>query len=304
MSISTILRGCGTALVTPFTATGKVDEQALRSLVTTQLSSGIDFLVPCGSTGEAATLSIDEHVRVVALVAEVVSGRVPVIAGAGSNDTARAVAMTRAVAEVGATHVLHVSPMYNKPPQRGIIAHFTAIADASPVPLMLYNVPSRTGSNMEADTTLSLAQHPRIAAMKEASGDLAQIDVLLRNRPDGFAVFSGDDAFTLPMMALGADGVVSVVSNVFPAGMAHLAAAMLAGDIARGRALHRAMLPFFSAAFVESNPIPTKAVLATRGVMHNVLRSPLVPLDRSHSPALQRAADDVHEALALLGVTS
>jgi len=169
---------------------------------------------------------------------------------------------------------------------------------------MLYNVPSRTGSNMEADTTLTLAEHEQIVAMKEASGNLAQIDVLLRDRPAGFAVFSGDDAFTLPMMALGADGVVSVVSNVFPAGMVQLAAAMLNADITRGRALHRAMLPFFSAAFIESNPMPAKAVLAARGAMQNVLRSPLVPLAQGHTLALQRAVADVHDALALLGVAS
>ncbi len=304
MSVVATLSGCGTALVTPFTASGTIDEPALRALVTAQLAAGIDFLVPCGSTGEAATLSVDEHVRVVALVVEVVNGRVPVIAGAGSNDTAKAVAMTRAVANAGATHVLHVSPMYNKPPQRGIIAHFTTIADASPVPVMLYNVPSRTGSNMEADTTLTLAEHEQIVAMKEASGNLAQIDVLLRDRPAGFAVFSGDDAFTLPMMALGSDGVVSVVSNIFPAGMVQLAAAMLNADITRGRSLHRAMLPFFSAAFIESNPIPAKSVLAARGVMENVLRSPLVPLAQGHTLALQRAVANVHDALALLGVAS
>lgn len=304
MSVVATLSGCGTALVTPFTASGTIDEPALRALVTAQLAAGIDFLVPCGSTGEAATLSVDEHVRVVALVVEVVNGRVPVIAGAGSNDTAKAVAMTRAVANAGATHVLHVSPMYNKPPQRGIIAHFTTIADASPVPVMLYNVPSRTGSNMEADTTLTLAEHEQIVAMKEASGNLAQIDVLLRDRPAGFAVFSGDDAFTLPMMALGADGVVSVVSNVFPVGMVQLAAAMRVGNIVRGRALHQAMLPFFSAAFIESNPMPAKAVLAARGVMQNVVRLPLVPLAQSHTPTLQRAVADVHDALALLGVAS
>ncbi len=303
MSTSSGLFGCGTALVTPFTQAGVLDEAALRALVSAQLEAGIDFLVPCGSTGEAATLTLDEHVRVVQVVAEVVAGRVPVVAGAGSNDTAKAVAMTRAVAAVGATHVLHVSPMYNKPPQRGLIAHFTSIADTSPVPVMLYNVPSRTGSNMEAATTLELAQHPRIVAMKEASGNLAQIDVLLRDRPDGFAVFSGDDAFTLPMMALGADGVVSVVSNVFPAAMVQLAAAMRASEVTRGRALHQAMLPFFSAAFVESNPIPAKAVLASRGVMQNVLRSPLVPLSDAHGPAVHRAVAEVNAALAALGVT-
>lgn len=303
MSPLAALTGCGTALVTPFTRSGAVDEAALRRLAAAQLEAGIDFLVPCGSTGEAATLSIDEHVRVVAIVAEVVNGRIPVVAGAGSNDTAKAVAMTRAVVAVGATHVLHVSPMYNKPPQRGLVSHFTAIAEASPVPVMLYNVPSRTGSNMEAATSLTLAQHPQIMGIKEASGNLAQIDVLLRERPDGFVVCSGDDAWTLPLMAMGADGIVSVVSNVYPAAMVQLAAAMRAGEVARARALHRAMLPFFTAAFLESNPIPVKSVLAQRGIMQNVLRAPLVPLADVHVPSLQQAVASVDEALAALGVS-
>lgn len=299
---ATELRGCGTALVTPFTPNGAIDVQALRALVNAQLAGGINFLVPCGSTGEAATLSFDEHVSVVRIVAEEVNGRVPVVAGAGSNDTRKAIEFSHAVADVGATHLLHVSPTYSKPPQRGIVAHFLSIADAVALPVMLYNVPGRTASNMEAHTTLELAQHPRIVAMKEASGNLSQVDVLLRDRPAGFHVLSGDDALTLPVMALGGEGVVSVVSNVFPAAMVQLATAMTAGDLTRGRALHRALLPFFSAAFAESNPIPCKAVLAQSGVMHNVLRSPLVPLAEPwHEPVLL-AAQRVRAALALLGV--
>ena len=170
-----VLAGCGTALVTPFEADGRVDEPALRRLVEWQIAEGIDFLVPCGSTGEAVTMAPDEHVRVVAITAEVANARVPILAGAGSNDTAKAVAMSRALVAVGATHLLHVTPMYNKPPQRGLIAHFRVVADASELPIVLYNVPGRTAINMAADTTLELATHPRIVAIKEASGDLAQI---------------------------------------------------------------------------------------------------------------------------------
>ena len=300
MTDSLALRGCGTALVTPFADDGTIDERALRALVDTQLQAGIHFLVPCGSTGEAATLSFDEHVRVVAIVADEVRGRVPVVAGAGSNDTAKAIAFSQAVAEAGATHLLHVSPMYSKPPQRGIMAHFNAIADATSLPIMLYNVPGRTASNMEAETTLRLAGHPRIVAVKEASGNVAQMDSILRDRPAGFLVFSGDDAITLPLMALGAEGVVSVVSNVFPRAMAHLVNAVSRSDFTRARALHRALLPFFSAAFVESNPIPVKAVLAADGVMSNVLRLPLVPLGADHSPRVMAAVAGVRDALSKL----
>jgi 4-hydroxy-tetrahydrodipicolinate synthase len=300
MSNNHLLRGCGTALVTPFTADGAIDEPALRALVQAQLAAGIHFLVPCGSTGEAATLSFDEHVRVVEIVADEVRGRVPVVAGAGSNDTAKAIAFSQAVAGAGATHLLHVSPMYSKPPQRGIIAHFHAIADATALPIMLYNVPGRTASNMEAETTLHLAEHPRIVAVKEASGNLAQMDVILRDRPEGFLVFSGDDAITLPLMALGAEGIVSVVSNVFPRAMVQLVDAMFSDDFARARSLHRALLPFFSAAFVESNPMPVKAVLAADGTMVNVLRSPLVPLGAEHAQRVLAVVSSVRDALSAL----
>lgn len=297
-----LLRGCGTALVTPFTSSGEVDEGVLRALVQVQLAAGIDFLVPCGSTGEAATLSFDEHVSVVRVVADEVGARVPVVAGAGSNDTRKAIEFSHAVTDAGATHLLHVSPMYSKPPQRGLVAHFIAVADASTLPVMLYNVPGRTAGNMDAHTTLELARHPRIVAMKEASGNLAQVDALLREREPGFHVLSGDDALTLPMMAMGGEGVVSVVSNVFPAGMVALTRALATSDMDRARALHRAMLPFFSAAFVESNPIPAKAVLADMGAMQNVLRSPLVPLAQALREPVVLAAHGVRSALAALGV--
>jgi len=290
------LRGCGTALVTPFTADGAVDEAALRALVRWQLAEGIDFLVPCGSTGEAATMSLDEQRRVVAIVVEEVAGRVAVVAGAGSNDTQRAIAQSRAMREEGATHLLHVSPAYSKPPQRGIEAHFRAIADAVDLPIVLYNVPGRTGSNMEAATTLRLAEVANVVAVKEASGSLPQVQEILRDRPRGFAVLSGDDALTLPMIAAGGEGVISVVSNATPRLMAQLCAQALAGDLAAARATQDRLLPWMAAAFVESNPIPVKAGLAMMGGCANVLRLPLVPLLAAHEATL---ADALRAAGAL-----
>jgi 4-hydroxy-tetrahydrodipicolinate synthase len=286
---SSSLRGAITALVTPFTADGAVDEPALRALVAWQVEQGIDGVVPVGSTGEAATLTLAERERVVAITAETVAGRVPVIAGAGTNDTAAALENSRTLARAGATHLLHVSPMYSKPPQRGLLAHFRAIADASPVPVVLYNVPGRTASNVEPATQLALAEHPNIVATKEASGNIKQIEEILRGRPRGFAVLSGDDALTRDVIAGGGDGVISVVSNAVPAAMHKLCAAALRGDAAGAAALHEQLLPLFGAAFVESNPIPIKAALALMGRIGNVLRLPLVPLDASHQATLRAA---------------
>ena len=288
------LHGCGTALVTPFAADGSLDEVALRALVEWQIEEGIGFLVPCGSTGEAATLSLDEHLRVVEITAEQADGRVPVVAGSGSNDTAKCIRLSRAVVVRGATHVIVVSPMYNRPPQRGLIGHFEAVADAVDVPVLLYNVPGRTGSNMEAATTLALAEHPGVIGIKEASGDLSQIIEVLLKRPDGFSVLSGDDAMTLPVMALGGEGVVSVVSNAAPRAMSELVAAMEQGDLQRARFLQAALHELMSVAFVESNPIPIKAALAELGLTADRVRSPLTPLADAHravvSAALDRAA--------------
>ena len=283
------LRGAITALVTPFLPDGQLDEPALRALVAWQIAEGIDGLVPVGSTGEAATLTLTERIRVVAITAEVAAGRLPVIAGAGASDTAVAIENSKALAAAGATHLLHVSPAYSKPPQRGIVAHFRAVADASPVPVVLYNVPGRTASNMEAETTLALSAHPNIVAMKEASGNLVQIAEIIRRRPAGFSVLSGDDPLTLGVMAHGGDGIISVVSNAAPATMHALTAAAAAGDLTRARSLHNQLTPLFGAAFVESNPIPIKAALAFMGRMHNVLRLPLVPLDERFAATLRAA---------------
>ena len=283
------LTGCGTALVTPFTRDGAIDETALRALVQWQMAEGIDFLVPCGSTGEAATMSADEQCRVITIVAEEAHGRVPVVAGAASNDTQRAIALSRAAQRAGATHLLHTSPMYNKPPQRGIVAHYRAIADAVDLPIVVYNVPGRTGSNVEAKTTLALSQTPNIVAVKEASGNLAQITDILRDRPAHFSVLSGDDELTLAVMAAGGDGIISVASNATPRLMTELCACMRRGDIAGARERHFQLLPWMRAAFVESNPLPVKAALAMMGRIQNVLRLPLVPMADTHDAVLRPA---------------
>ncbi len=288
------LTGCGTALVTPMTSDGALDEGALRKFVEWQVQEGVHFVVPCGSTGEAATLTPDEHARVVAITVEVVAGRVPVVAGAGSNDTARAIALTKTARAAGATHALHVSPMYNKPPQRGIEAHYRAISDAVDLPIVVYNVPGRTASNIEARTAIRLAELANVVAIKEASGNLGQIADILRDRPPHFTVLSGDDAFTLPVMALGGEGVVSVTSNATPRAMADLVNACAAGDFAAARVIHRRLMPWMAAAFVESNPIPAKAGLAMMGRMTATARLPLVPLAAAHASA-------VREALAAAG---
>lgn len=283
------LTGVGTALVTPFRHDGHVDEAALRALVDWQVAEGIHFLVPCGSTGEAATLAPDEHRRVVEIVVEQVAGRVPVCAGAGGNDTRRAIALSREMESIGATHLLHVSPAYSKPPQRGIEAHFRAIAQAVSIPVVIYNVPGRTASNVEAATTLSLANVPNISAVKEASGNLEQVTDIIRRRPEGFSVLSGDDEMTIEVMRAGGDGVISVISNALPGLFVKLVDATRAGDFDGAAGLQERLLPFMRAASAESNPIPVKAAMAMLGRCENILRLPLVPMDSAHEPALRSA---------------
>jgi 4-hydroxy-tetrahydrodipicolinate synthase len=285
------LTGCGTALATPFTTGGALDERALRALVDWQIDEGIDFLVPCGSTGEAATLTPAEHRRVVEITVEQARGRVPVVAGAASNDTAKAVALSQEMEALGATHLLHSSPMYNKPPQRGIVSHFHAIADAVTIPIVLYNVPGRTASNVEAVTTLELAKHPRIAAVKEASGLLPQITDIIVGKPEGFTVLSGDDELTLPILVLGGDGLVSVISNVAPRLTAELVRLARAGRFEKARDIHQRLLPWMRAAFIESNPVPVKFALNLMGRMDNRLRLPLVPLAENKSATVREALE-------------
>ena len=287
------LAGCGTALVTPFTDTGALDEPALRAFVDWQVEQGVHFVVPCGSTGEAATMTLDEHRRVVEITVEQVNGRVPVVAGAASNDTLKAIALSKEIAAIGATHLLHTSPWYNKPPQRGILAHYRAIADAVDLPIVIYNVPGRTGSNVEAATTLELAEDERFVAVKEASGNLAQISEIIANSPPRFNVLSGDDTLTLPVMADGGDGVISVTSNVVPKLVSQLTECLALGDLVQARSISHQLAPWTSAAFVESNPIPSKAALALMGKMKNVLRLPLVPLAEKHNEVLKSSLQAV-----------
>jgi len=285
------LQGCGTALATPFTADGAIDEPALRAFVEWQIGQGIHFLVPCGSTGEAATMTPAEQRRVVEITVHQTDGRVPVVAGAGSNDTTRAIATSREMKAAGATHLLHVTPMYSRPPQRALLAHFRAVADACDLPIVIYNVPGRTGVNLEARTCLTLAEDPRFVAVKEASGNLAQMTEILRGRPEAFRVLSGDDALTLALMAHGGDGVISVVSNVVPHLMVALWSAMSRGDLSDARRLDARIAPVIHAAFIESNPIPLKAMLHMQQRMQNVLRLPLVPLSEVYRDTVRHLLD-------------
>ncbi len=285
------LRGCGTALVTPFKTGGEVDESALRALVAWQVESGIDFLVPCGTTGETPTLSKEEWLRVIDITIEVADGRVPIVPGATSNSTRDAVEKARTVAaRKGVDAILTASPYYNKPTQEGQYQHFKAIAEAVDKPLVLYNVPGRTGANLEPATLGRLAQIPNIAGVKEASGNISQIaEVFNAVRPD-FLVFSGDDSVTLPIISLGGVGIISVASNEIPAEMGALTRAALGNKWETARYLHRKYLPVMQANFIESNPIPVKAVLAMMGKIEEVYRLPLVPMKKENRAKLERIA--------------
>jgi len=280
--------GAGVALVTPFTRSGALDEPALRRLVRRQVEGGIDVLVPCGTTGESATMTEAEQLRVIEITLEEAGDR-PVLAGTGSNDTRLAVEKSRAAASLGAHGVLCVGPYYNKPTPEGFYRHFTAIADAVSVPVVVYNVPGRTGSNIDNKTMLRLAAHPNVAAVKEASGNLNQVMELLRDRPRGFEVLSGDDAFTLALMALGGEGVISVAANQAPDPMHDLVQSCAAGDFAAARRIHNRLLRLMELNFVESNPIPVKASLALMGLCEESFRLPLVPPTEATREALRQA---------------
>ena len=274
------LRGCATALVTPFTSGGAIDEARLRSLVERQIAGGVRLLVPCGTTGESVTMSEEEDQAVIRLTVEAARGRARVVAGTGSNSTAAAVEYSRAARDLGADAVLVVAPYYNKPTQGGLLAHFRAVAEAvAPLPVVLYNVPGRTSSNISAETTLRLAREvENVVAVKEASGNLSQVMEILRGRPEGFYVLSGDDALTLPMIALGADGLVSVASNEAPDLMSRMVDLALEGRWEEARELHYRLLPLMEANFAETSPGPCKAALALMGLLEENLRLPLVPV--------------------------
>jgi len=271
-----------------------VDENALRNLVAWQIESGIDFLIPCGTTGETPTLTHDEWLRVIDVTIEVVAGRVPIMAGATSNSTTEAVAKAKEVASrAGVNALLSASPYYNKPTQEGQYRHFKAIAEAVDKPIILYNVPGRTSANIEPATLARLSEVPNIAGVKEASGSITQIAEVLNLVPETFWVFSGDDAITLPVIALGGVGVVSVASNEIPREMAEMTRAALANDWTTARAIHRKFLPLMQANFIESNPMPAKAVLAMMGKIQEVYRLPMLPMRRDTRSKLQKVATDV-----------
>ena len=291
------MRGCATALVTPFKSDGAIDEDRLRALVDRQIKNGVRLLVPCGTTGESATMTEAEDQRVIAITVEVARGRARVIAGTGSNSTAAAIEYSRSARALGADALLQVAPWYNKPTQEGLYAHFRAIAESIPdTPVMLYNVPGRTSSNIAPQTVLRLARDcENIVAIKEASGSLTQIMEILRERPVNFCVLSGDDAVTLPLIALGAEGIVSVASNEVPDLMSQMTELALAGNWAEARALHYRLLPLMEINFIESSPGPVKAALAMMGLLEENFRLPLVPIQ-------EKSRARIREVMTKLGL--
>src|SRR5262245_8980998 len=275
--MSTPVSGVGTALIAPFTKSGALDEPAIKRLARRQADSGVHFLVPCGTTGEAPTLSAAERRRVVELVVEEVGARVPVLAGAGGYDTREVAEAAREMQAAGAAGILSVTPYYNKPTPEGLYRHYQAIAEAAPLPIVVYNVPGRTGCNVDPATLARLATIPHVVAVKEASGNMTQICEVMRAVPEGFVVLSGDDALTLPAMAVGARGIVSVLSNELPAEMSQLVEAAEANDFNYAREIHARLLPLMLANFSESNPIPVKCVMAQMGLLEESYRLPMVP---------------------------
>ena len=289
--------GCGTALVTPFRRDLSLDEDTLRRLIRRQIEAGIDFLVPCGTTGESPTLSRAEHLRVVEIAVEESNGNVPVLGGAGGYNTAEVIELARELQHLEVDGILSVTPYYNKPTQEGLYQHYKAIAAAVNLPIVVYSVQGRTGVNVEPATLVRLAEIDNIVGVKEASGNISQIATILHDVPERFSVLSGDDAVTIPVMALGGRGIISVVANQIPAEMAQLAEACLHGDFAAARMIHARYLPLMNVNFVESNPIPVKAGMALMGLLEPVYRLPMVP----PSPANLEKISRVLERAGLLG---
>jgi 4-hydroxy-tetrahydrodipicolinate synthase len=288
--------GCGTALVTPFRTDGSLDERTLRALVRRQVEAGIDFLCPCGTTGESPTLCHREHLRVVEIAAEEANGRVPIVAGAGSYDTGHVIHLIRELAAIGATGILSVTPYYNRPTQEGLYQHYRAIAESTSLPIIVYSVQGRTGVNVEPSTIGRLSEIPNIVGIKEASGNISQMASILTRVPDSFAVIAGDDLLAVPLIALGGKGVISVISNEIPAEFASLVHTALEGNFERARQLHRKYQSLMEINFVESSPGPVKFAMARMGLLEPVLRLPmLLP-----SEASQRKIEAVLESLGLL----
>ena len=270
--------GSMVAIVTPFNADGSFDEESYRQLIEFQIENGTDVIVPCGTTGESATLDHDEHERVIKVCIEQVAGRVPVIAGTGSNSTAEAISLSKHAKQMGADGVLLVSPYYNKPSQEGLFQHYKALAEAVTLPQVLYNVPGRTGMNMEAGTTIRLAEFSNIVAIKEASGNVTQSGEILAAAGDKIDILSGDDFLTLPLMAIGAKGIISVSANVIPKEVKAMVAAIDSGDWNKAKEMHLNLLKFHNTMFIESNPVPVKTALSLMGKMRADVRLPLVDM--------------------------
>jgi len=290
------LEGVFTAIVTPFKQDGSIDEGALREFVDFQIEGGVSGLVPVGTTGESPTVTHEENLRVIAVVVEQTRGRVPVIAGTGSNSTQEAINMTRRAKELGADGTLQVAPYYNKPSQEGMYRHFTAIADATDLPLIVYNIPGRTARNIENDTMLRLSSHPNIKGVKEASGDIPQMMDLIARKPADFVVISGDDNLAYPLIALGGSGVISVASNMIPDRMSEMVKLALAGNYEAAREAHYRLLPLFRALFSETNPVPVKYGLSVMGKVEEVYRLPLCAMDEPKKQAFKAV-------MSLLGLT-
>ncbi len=289
--------GTGTALVTPFRRDGSLDEPTLRALIKRQIDAGIDFLVPCGTTGESPTLTHEEHLRVVEIAVELAKGRVPVLAGAGGYNTAEVIALASELAEIGADGILSVTPYYNKPTQEGLYQHYKAIAAATTLPIVVYSVQGRTGVNVEPATVRRLAAIENVVGIKEASGNISQMAAILNAVPNDFNVLSGDDAITLPLIALGGRGVISVVSNEIPGDMTRLTRLALDGDFPAAREIHRRVHPLMEVNFVESNPGPVKAAMAQMGLLEPVWRLPLVAPKAENEARIRTVLD----SLDLLG---
>jgi len=283
--------GAMTALVTPF-AGGKIDEDALQRHIDFQIDQGINAVVPCGTTGEASTLSHEEHLEVVRITVDQAAGRVPVVAGSGSNSTSEAVMLTEGIKEIGADASLMITPYYNKPTQEGLFQHFSHVAEKVDIPIILYNVPGRTGINMLPETVARLAQIPNIVGLKDATADLKQASYTLKLVPDDFVILSGEDAIVYSLLGIGGKGVISVVSNIAPAEMTEMVQAFMDGNMGTARDLHYKLLPLSDAMFVETNPIPVKGALAMMGKIGNELRLPLVPLSESVTGEVRQALID------------